>query len=205
MFDKFVKQMAIRDTGTEKLIKDTAKRVFFAEGKLHATTQDIADAAGISRTSLHYYYRSRDELMKQVFYEAANALNEKLHGLMGSALSFREKIEKIVHIFLEETMAYPYREIFLIAEMLANNTDVHKLKEKAAPHIKVFLKEIDKEMKDGTIKQMRPVQFLMNLFALTSHPLLMRPLHVSLFSLSNEQYNRLMAERKKLIVEMIFG
>jgi TetR/AcrR family transcriptional regulator len=43
--------MAARDAGTEKLIKDTAKK-FFAEGKLHATTQDIADAAGISRTSL---------------------------------------------------------------------------------------------------------------------------------------------------------
>ncbi len=203
MFDSFVKQMGARDTGTEKLIKDTAKRIFFAEGRLHATTQDIADAAGISRTSLHYYYRSRDELMKQVFYEAATALNDKLHDLMESELPFKEKIEKMVHLFLEETMAYPYRETFLITEMLSNNTDVYKLKEKAAPHIRAFLKEIDKEMKAGTIKQMRPVQFLMNLFALTSHPLLMRPLHASLFCLSNEQYDRLIHERKKLIVEVL--
>jgi TetR/AcrR family transcriptional regulator len=38
--------MSTRDTGTEQLIRDTAKHLFFAEGKLHATTQEIADAAG---------------------------------------------------------------------------------------------------------------------------------------------------------------
>jgi AcrR family transcriptional regulator len=197
--------MAARDTGKEKLIKDTAKRIFFSEGKLHATTQDIADAAGISRTSLHYYYRSRDELMKQVFYEAAHVLNSELHSLMESALPFREKIEKMVHIFLAETMAYPYRETFLVIEMLSDSADVYKLKEETAPHIKAFLKEIKREMKAGRIRQMRPAQFLINLFALTSHPLLMRPLHAPLFNLSNEQYDRLIAERKKLIVDMIFG
>ena len=30
---------------TEELIKETAKRMFFAEGKFHATTQEIADEA----------------------------------------------------------------------------------------------------------------------------------------------------------------
>jgi hypothetical protein len=44
--------MAARDAGTEKIDQRHSKKVFFAEGKLHATTQDIADAVGISRTSL---------------------------------------------------------------------------------------------------------------------------------------------------------
>jgi len=195
--------MSIRDTGTEKLIKDTAKRVFFAEGKLHATTQDIADAAGISRTCLHYYYRSRDELMKQVFYEAAVELSGKLYSFMESKLPFREKIEKMVALFLTETMACPYRETFMITEMIDKEVDLYKLKDEGAPRIKKFMKEIEKEMKAGNITQMRPVQFMMNLFALTSHPLLMRPLHASLFNLSNEQYDRLMNERKKLIVDAL--
>jgi len=203
MFDNFVKQMTARETGTEQLIKDTAKRVFFAEGKLHATTQEIADAAGISRTSLHYYYRSRDELMKQVFNEAVTALNDKLYNLMGADLPFAEKIEKMVTLFLTESMEYPYKGTFLITEMLANDKDLYKMKEQGYPHIKIFLKEVEKEMKAGNISKMNPVQFMMNMFALTSYPLLMRPLHKSLLNLTDEQYTRLMNERKKLVVDIL--
>lgn len=195
--------MGARDTGTEQLIKDTAKRIFFAEGKLHATTQDIADAAGICRTSLHYYYRSRDVLMKQVFNEAMQELDERLYTLMHSALPFREKLEKMVALFLGEHIAYPYAETFVIAEMLSHNLDVFNLAEKGSPNIKIFLKEIDKEMKAGNIMQMNPVQFMINLFALTSHPLIVRPLHKRMFNLSDKQYNNLMNERKKLIVDIL--
>lgn len=195
--------MGARDTGTEQLIKDTAKRIFFAEGKLHATTQDIADAAGICRTSLHYYYRSRDVLVKQVFNEAMQELDERLFIVMNSALPFREKLEKMVELFLSEHIAYPYTETFVIAEMLSHNLDVFNLAEKGSPNIKVFLKEIDNEMKAGNIMRMNPVQFMINLFALTSHPLIIRPLNKRIFNLSDKQYNHLMNERKKLIVDIL--
>ena len=39
-----------KDEATEELIKNTAKRLFFGEGKFNATTQEIADAAGVNRT-----------------------------------------------------------------------------------------------------------------------------------------------------------
>jgi len=101
-------------------------------------------------------------------------------------------------------MAYPFREIFLVAEMLSDNLGVSKLSEEGAPYFKAFLKEIKKEIKGGNIMQMQPVQFMMNIIALTSHPLLVSPLHKGLFQLSDNQYYHLMNERKKLIVEMLF-
>ena len=196
--------MAARDTGTEQLIKDTAKEVFFTKGQLYATTQDIADAAGICRTSLHYYFRSREELMKQVFNEAINELNGELRKIIESELPFKEKVAGLVTFFLNESIIYPYREIFLVTEMLSDNLGVFKLSEEGAPHIKAFLKEINKEIKAGNIMQMQPVQFMMNIIALASHPLIVSPLHKGLFQLSDNQYDRLMTERKKLVVEMLF-
>ena len=44
------------DQDTEKLIKDTAMKVFFAEGRFNATTQEIADACQFSLDSLEYIY-----------------------------------------------------------------------------------------------------------------------------------------------------
>ncbi len=195
--------MATRDTKTEQLIKDTAKRVFFAEGRINATTQDIADAAGVSRTSLHYYFRSKDVLIGQVFNEAMIDLSERLYEVMGSNMPFKDKIKKTIDLFLTETIAYPYRETFLIAEMLSDDSEVYKHKEKGSGHMKAFLKEIEREMDAGTITKMDPFQFMMNIFALSSHPLIMRPLHQKMFELSDRQFDRLMNDRKELICEMV--
>ena len=80
--------MAQRDTGTEQLIKDTAKRIFFSEGKLHATTQDIADAAGVNRTLLNYYFRSRDILFEQVATEAMAEMKIVMDSVFSAKMEF---------------------------------------------------------------------------------------------------------------------
>jgi TetR/AcrR family transcriptional regulator len=196
--------MALKDTGTEQLIKNTAKRVFFAEGKLHATTQDIADAAGISRTSLHYYYRSKDELITQVFNEAMDTLSSRLNVVMDSEIAFREKIENMVDVVLTEAIAYPYQETFVITEMLSGSTNFYDKKEKSHRHTKAFLKQIEAEMDAGSIEAMNPVQFMINLFSLTTYPVNVRPLQQEIFKLTDKQYNQLMNERKKLICDLIF-
>jgi TetR/AcrR family transcriptional regulator len=59
-----------KDAATEELIKETAKKIFFKEGKFNATTQEIADAAGVNRTLINYYFRSRNTLFDLVFKEA---------------------------------------------------------------------------------------------------------------------------------------
>ncbi|WP_158828581.1 TetR/AcrR family transcriptional regulator [Mucilaginibacter lacusdianchii] len=192
--------MAARDTGTEQLIKDTAKRVFFAEGRLHATTQDIADAAGVNRTLVNYYFRSKDILIEKVFKEAMQDLSTRLDKVMESDLPFNKKIENFIEVFLTEAVAFPYQETFLVTEML---NDANKCDEKKPQKIKSFLAQIQAEMDAGNIKQMNPIHFMMNLFSLMVYPLIMSPLYKQLFNLSSNNFNELIQERKKLICETI--
>lgn len=194
--------MASRDTGTEQLIKDTAKRIFFAEGKLHATTQDIADAAGVNRTLLHYYFRSKDILIQQVFKEAMQGLNARLDTVMESDLPFKKKIENLIDVFLTEAVAFPYQETFLVTEILNDSCRIHD--ESKPQKIKSFLAQIQTEMDAGHIKPMNPVHFLMNLFSLMVYPLIMAPLFKEMFNFSDSGYTDMINERKKLICEMIF-
>lgn len=194
--------MPVKDTGTEKLIKETAKRIFFAEGKLHATTQDIADAAGVNRAALHYYFRSRDKLVATVFQEAMQALSARLGGIMESPKPFRNKVEELIDTFLKDMTAYPYQETFMITEIntagqqLITNINVNPTK--------AFLAEVEKEMEKGTIDQMAPAHFLMNLFALLSYPIIMSPLYRQLFQLSDKGFDKLINERKAVICRLIF-
>ena len=193
--------MTKSDKGTEQLIKDTAKRMFFAEGKLHATTQDIADAAGVNRTLLNYYFRSRDILFEQVANEARAEMSAELDSVFSADLEFKEKVQQLINVFMDQAMKYPYREMYVITEM---NRSEKAVPEEKKVRIMKFLKEIDAEMEKGRIKKMDPRQFLMNLFALMAYPLLSNCLNKSLYSINDTEYLKLMKDRKKLIFEMIY-
>lgn len=193
--------MAQRDTGTEQLIKDTAKRIFFSEGKLHATTQDIADAAGVNRTLLNYYFRSRDILFEQVALEAREEMSAVLDHVFTAQLAFKEKLQQLINVFMDQAMKFPYREVYIVTEL--NRTDKAVPEEKKV-RIKAFLKEISEEMNAGKIKKMDPRQFLMNLFSLMAYPLITNCLNKSIYNINDTEYLKLMKDRKKLIFEMIY-
>jgi len=193
--------MAQRDTGTEQLIKDTAKRIFFSEGKLHATTQDIADAAGVNRTLVNYYFRSRDILFEQVATEARAEMSAVLDSVFTAELAFKDKLEKLIAVFMDQAMKFPYREMYVVTEL--NRTE-RTVPEEKKTRLKAFLKEISAEMESGKIKKMDPRQFCMNLFALMAYPLITNCLNKSLYNINDAEYRKLMKERKQLIFEMIY-
>lgn len=193
--------MAQRDTGTEQLIKDTAKRIFFSEGKLHATTQDIADAAGVNRTLVNYYFRSRDILFEQVATEARAEMSAVLDSVFTAELAFKDKLEKLITVFMDQAMKFPYREMYVVTEL--NRTE-RTVPEEKKTRLKAFLKEISAEMESGKIKKIDPRQFCMNLFALMAYPLITNCLNKSLYNINDAEYAKLMKERKRLIFEMIY-
>jgi TetR/AcrR family transcriptional regulator len=193
--------MSVKDKGTEQLIKDTAKRIFFSEGKLHATTQDIADAAGVNRTLLNYYFRSRDVLFEQVAAEARLEMSAILDPVFEMELPFKEKLEKLITVFMDQAMKFPFREMYVVTEY---NRTAKSVPEDKKTRIKAFLKEISAEMESGKIKKMDPKQFCMNLFALMAYPLITTCLNKSLYNVNEAEYLKLMKDRKKLIFEMIY-
>ncbi|MFD0941712.1 TetR/AcrR family transcriptional regulator [Pedobacter boryungensis] len=193
--------MAQRDTGTEQLIKDTAKRIFFSVGKLHATTQDIADAAGVNRTLVNYYFRSRDILFEQVAEEARAEMSEQLESVFSAKIEFKEKVQRLITVFMDQAIKFPYREMYVVTAFKRTDKTVPDEKKN---RIKKFLAEIKEEMELGRIKKMDPRQFLMNLFSLMAYPLITTCINKSLYNINDKEYLKLMQERKQLIFDMIY-
>lgn len=192
----------VTDQDTEKLIKDTAKQLFFGEGKFNATTQEIADAAGVNRTLINYYFRSRDKLFQIVFDDAQIKEQELTEQIVFSDLPFKEKISRHLDIFLEQAKQYPYLEIYMVTQM--NQGCIWKDQEKMSLLLDKFYLEIALEMERGTIDRMRPEQFVLNFISLLSFPTSMRPLLQETMGLSTELYDTLLEERKEIILKTLF-
>ena len=194
--------MAHRETKTERLIKEAARRIFLVEGNLHATTADIAKEAGIPRTSLHYYFRSRDVLFTLVFEEALKDLTGRIKEVIESVSPFRNKIETIVEVLTEESLRYPYLETFVVTEIISQKIDLSK--KITGIKWQLFLKEVKAEMEKGSIELMDPLNFILNLFSMIVYPSIAAPLYIKLFSVSERQYREVLKQRQAIILQLIF-
>src|SRR5947207_10794634 len=100
--------MGAEEVQTEKLIKEKAKILFFQKGLLNATTQQIADEAGVNRALIHYYFRSRDVLFKKVLEEAIGETRTKIDSIFESDEPFKSKISKYLDVFIDRNAEFPY-------------------------------------------------------------------------------------------------
>ncbi|MFT3675436.1 MAG: TetR/AcrR family transcriptional regulator [Chitinophagaceae bacterium] len=198
--------MAVKDSHTEQQIKEAAMRLFFTEGRFKATTQEIADAAGVNRTLVNYYFRSRDLLFDQILKDARDRMDQRLELAMENSSTFRQKIEQFIEHFVEQSLAYPYLDIYMVSRI---NEDVEKHNEiiadlKKTERLKLFLKEVEEEMKKGTIPEMPAQQFLLNLLSLLSHPVVLQPIMKKIFNQTDKQYRQMLVSRKEIILKMLF-
>lgn len=198
--------MAVKDSITEQQIKEAAKKLFFKEGRFKATTQEIADAAGVNRTLVNYYFRSRDVLFDQVLNDAKKAMTSRLKSSVGQEdIPFRMRIERFIDVVTEHSFTYPYLDIYIVSRM---NDDVKHESNvmadiKKNEDIKLFLKMIEEAMNKGTIEKMQPIQFLLNLMSLLIYPVIVQPLFKKAFQVSDRQYQSLLKERKDIILRTL--
>jgi TetR/AcrR family transcriptional regulator len=187
---------------TEEIIKSTAKRLFFVEGKFNATTQEIADAAGVNRTLINYYFRSRDNLFNLIFEDAIKKEDEQREMILASDLPFKQKIEKYIDDSFRLGNEFPYLETYIVSRI--NDGCFYKNDEDFNRFIKAFKKEFDAEVKAGNIEDMEPIQFIFNIASLVSFPFAVRPLLQKSMRIDDKEFERIIKNRKEVIMKVLF-
>jgi TetR/AcrR family transcriptional regulator len=199
--------MPVLDAQTEQLIKETAMRIFFVEGRLHATTQVIAKEAGVNRGLIYYYFQSRDHLFEVVFKEASMVTRSRLRELLlAKGTSFREKISEFVKLTIDHGVRYPYLEMFLITEL---NRDGSTLLIPLEDEVrKELLQNLDKGLKEeiakGGVPKMSAEQFLINVLSLCTYPILYKPILQQMANIDDARYLKMIEERKSLVIKVLF-
>ncbi len=118
--------MTENDKQTEEKIFEAATEVFIDKGMDGARMQDIADRAGINKSLLHYYYRTKERLFNAVFEKTAGEMFKKFAPVFDENLSLEDKIR----FFYREHIAFlqknPRLPSFILNEINRNPAIVKK-------------------------------------------------------------------------------
>ena len=103
----------ILQTETEEKIIASAEKLFYQKGKAGTSMQDIADDAGINRTLLNYYFRSKDQLFEAVFRKAMGSFVPNLAAMISSEVSFNNYLPAMVEKIIDTMLENPQIPIFI--------------------------------------------------------------------------------------------
>ncbi len=193
---------------TENKILEAANTVFEKKGYDGTKMQEIADKAGINKALLHYYFRSKDKLFEMIFSMAFNKLVGELKFLFDEDIPMIEKVKIFIDRHTDFIAKNRYLPLFIVNEINRRPEIFVKLLSgiyEKDDRLHRLLGQIEKETKAGILKPFDPRQVFLNMIALNIFPFAAKPLVAGLLKMSNEDFSRFIAERKKIVTEIIIN
>ena len=191
---------------TEQHILETARIVFMQNGYDGTTMQMIADEARINKSLLHYYYRSKEKLFKQIFEKVFIKFIPHLGVIFMSDMSMEEKIHAFANRYIDVFIENPLIPIFVMQELSKNPDHLTELIKDAGINPGIMLGKIEQMLEDEGISMQDPRHFFVNLIGLCIFPFAARPLiQRMIFNNNQDDYNTFLQERKKEVPRLILN
>jgi TetR/AcrR family transcriptional regulator len=194
----------ILDDTTARKIKAAAKMVFVARGYDGTTMQAIAEASGVNKALLHYYYRSKDNLFQMIFREQLEHFTRTLtDALKMPAATARERLEAWVD--RERTLLNqdPQLPLFLLGEVRRNPALIKDLLQGViTPEAAAVQAETFKDLA-AEAREFAPDQILVLVYSLLMFPLLAAPLIQALLGVPPERWSQILDTQAALAKDLL--
>ena len=189
------------DLSTEEKIKEAARKIFTRKGYSATRTRDIAQEAGINLALLNYYFRSKEKLFDIVMLENFGQFVSGIRALLNEKnTSLEQKIEGLVDFYINQLLANPDLPLFVLNEV---RSDPKKLRARGFTKDilmkSIFMQQLTDELKKRKRTGFNPLHLVMNLFSMTIFPFLAAPLITEVGNLAENDFRKIMEERKKWI------
>ncbi len=197
--------MTEKDLQTEDRIFESATEVFLQKGMDGARMQEIADHAGINKSLLHYYYRTKDHLFNAVFEKIAEQMFRKFAPIFDDKLSLEEKIRFFLREHISFMQKNPKLPSFILNEFHRNPQKIKRIVQTL--DIKKLWTTLEsqhrEEFKKYNITEKNIPQFMTTLAAMSVFPFAAKPIIGGLMEKMGYNFDDYIEERKEYAADFI--
>ncbi|MEJ8859082.1 TetR family transcriptional regulator C-terminal domain-containing protein [Variovorax robiniae] len=148
------------------LINQAAIEVFASEGLAGASTQAIADKAGLSKAQLHYYIESKEALYRQVLQDILSDWIV-VFGFSDEAFGPRKVLGDLIHRKMMFSFEHPLRSRIFTAEMMRGAPVLNDMMGTSKARTDQAAAVIQNWMNQGLMDKGDPMLLLFHIWAVT--------------------------------------
>ena len=193
---------------TETRILQAAEKEFFEKGYIGARTTSIAEAAGVTHTMLHYYFRTKDKLFEQIVSKKINMLGDIILSAIGdNNLPLEDRIRQGVERHFDFISANQDLPRFIVNEVFSHPERIEILKTSIQNIVNDLLnnlqQEIDEYAAKGLCQQADARMILIDIVSLNVFSFMAAPIAKEAIGYSYKSYDEFLTLRKKENVETV--
>ena len=193
----------------ELRIREVAQQLFFEQGYAATSTTQIAKEVGCTQALVHYYYRTKENLFRQIFLEQISAAMNVIGRSLANEESFDRFIEQAVSMYFNALSSNP-RLPFFVMEELTNNPERRKyLREnfvKNPAYAMLYMQfnsRLHQEQQAGRVAKIEALDLMITIASLTVFTFVSLPMFQDLLSQTDEQVQAYIAHRKSEVIRMV--
>ena len=199
--------MTEKDKLTEEKIFEAATAVFIEKGMAGTRMQEIADRAGINKSLLHYYFRTKERLFTAVYEVIVRQLFQKIAPMFEKKLTLENKIRLFVSEHMSFLQQNPRLVPFFLNEINRNPKIVKSFIEKL--EIDKFWDSLNllhkEELVRYSITRENIPQLITSIFALSGFPFMAKELIVCVFEKTGYDFDNYIEQRKEYVADFVIN
>lgn len=190
-----------KDKKTEDKIKQVARMMFIQKGFTGTTTREIATEAGTNLALVNYYFRSKEQLFKQIMLESLHEFFESVVDILNdSHTSLEIKLERLVERYIDQLNQHPDIPMFILSEIRSNpEIFLNEFLKGTKLRQTVLFNQLTAHLQEKQKLNINPIHIMMNVLSMTLFPFIVKPMICHVTEMPEDEYRALMLERKKLI------
>ena len=193
----------------ELRIREVAQQLFFSQGYAATSTTQIAREVGCTQALVHYYYRTKENLFRQIFLEQVLAALNLIGRSLANEDSFDRFVEQAISMYFDALMGNPRLPFFVLEELVSNPERRKYLQENFVknPSYALLYMQFDarmrQEQREGNIVKTDPFDLMMTIASLTVFTFLSLPMYRDLLSRTDDQVKDYILHRKAEVINMV--
>jgi len=195
------------ETNMEQAILQESERLFLEKGFALTSTTEIAKAVGCNQALIHYYFRTKDHLFVSIFAKKIEAFLTSFIQIDESSASFEDSLRLTIESHFDLIEKHPRLPFLILNELTTNPARVGAMRERLQDIVgDVYVKfdaRLNAEIEKGTVRPMSSFDLMFSFISMNVATFLAMPIMRSALKLEERDLQRIVATRRKEIVEMI--
>lgn len=193
----------------ELRIREVAQQLFFEQGYVATSTTQIAKEVGCTQALVHYYYRTKENLFRQIFLEQVLAALNVIGRSLANEESFDRFIEQAISMYFDALSSNPRLPFFVLEELINNPERRKYMRENFVknPTYAMLYMQLDARLKHeqqaGHITKIDPFDLMITIASLTVFTFVSLPMFQDLLSQTDDQVRDYIAHRKSEVIRMV--